>query len=434
MKVYQIITERQQLNEFVPVIGMGFAGAMTVIGTFMAGMGIYELAKMLSKYNDDPESLTDDDWDNVLIDLSLLALPGVARLGRAALVKVLPRSVVRKGSAMIKKKALDRMKKERAAADKKYGAAAQAGKTPQQAAKMQQKLIQASAASRKKAQAKIKAFPGKVYSAISLGIGTSYALDYWEKIIELEDQYARWQAGDRATELFGAEENKEEVDRVAYEHRTRLIGQLTTGVLAAVASGPLAKATDVIGKVLGSTLGVLSGGMLKGGIISIPVTIAAKLIKFAGPGLTLFLSTETGQKAISSVYVDWIVQGVGKVTEKTLNLIYDGVDELAKKAGVNGATDALRSPIKDPNQSTITNPDGSVVPRLLDKTPSSLKVGTDPNNPKIKFVGGVQITDAQGFQAVGDNYLNDIKNDSRVAKMPDPTAGIPKKPGVNYNY
>jgi hypothetical protein len=436
MKVYQIISERKQLNEFVPVIlgGMGFAGAMAVIGAFLTGLSIYELTKMLSKYNNDPESLTDDDWDNILIDLSLLALPGAARLGRAALVKVLPRSMVRKGSAMIKKKALDRMKKERATATQKYGSAAQAGKTPQQAAKMQQKLIKASAASRKKAQAKIKSFPPKLYSAISLGIGTKYALDYWEKIIELEDQYAKWQAGDRATEIFGAEESKEEVDRIAYDVRTRLIGQLTTGVLAAVASGPLAKVTDVGGKVLGSMLGFISGGMLKGGLISVPATIAAKLIKFAGPGLTLFLTTETGQKFLGFAFVDMIMQGIGKVTEKTLNSIYDVVDELAKKAGIDGATDALRSPIKDPKPSTVTNPDGSVVPRLLDKTPSSLKVGTDPNNPKIKFVGGVQITDAQGFQAVGDNYLNDIKNNSRVAKMPDPTAGIPKKPGVNYNY
>lgn len=84
--------------------------------------------------------------------------------------------------------------------------------------------------------------------------------------------------------------------------------------------------------------------------------------------------------------------------------------------------------------STKTRNIGKVDPRLLDRTPSSLRLGTDPNNPKIKFVGGVQITDVQGFQSVGDNYLNSIKNSARVAGLPDPTAGIPKKPGVNYNY
>lgn len=436
MKVHQIITERKQLNEFVPVIlgGMGFAGAMAVIGAFLTGLSIYELTKMLSKYNNDPESLTDGDWDNILIDLSLLALPGAARLGRSAFVKALPRSVVRRASSSIRKTALDKMAKQKDTATAKYGSAVQAGKTSQQAGKMQQKLIKASAASRKKAQAKIKSFPNKVYTAISLGIGTKYALDYWEKIIELEDQYAKWQAGDRATELFGAEESKEQVDRMAYEHRTRLIGQLTTGVLAAVASGPLSKGTAAGGKALGSIFGFLSGSKLVGGLVALPVTVVSKLIKYAGPGLTLFLTTETGQKALGYAYVDMIMQGIGKVTEKTLNAIYNGVDALAKKVGIDGATDALRSPIKDPTPSTVTNPDGSVVPRLLDKTPSSLKVGTDPNNPKIKFVGGVQITDAQGFQSVGDNYLNSIKNSARVAKLPDPTAGIPKKPGVNYNY
>lgn len=77
---------------------------------------------------------------------------------------------------------------------------------------------------------------------------------------------------------------------------------------------------------------------------------------------------------------------------------------------------------------------GKVDPRLLDTTPSSLMVGTDPNNPKIKVVGGVKITDAQGYQSVGDSYLNGIRNSFRVAGLPDPTAGIPKKPGKNYNY
>lgn len=435
MKVHQIITERQQLNEFVPVVlgGLGFAGAMAVIGAFLTGMSIYELTKMLSKYNNDPESLTDGDWDNILIDISLLALPGAARLGRSALVKALPRSVVRRASSSIRKTALDKMAKQKDTATAKYGSAAQAGKTPQQAGKMQQKLIKASAASRKKAQAKIKSFPPKLYSAINLGIGINYALDYWEKIIELEDQYAKWQAGDRATELFGAEESKEQVDRLAYEHRTRLIGQLTTGVLAAVASGLLSKGTAAIGKALGGFFGFFSGSKLVGGLVALPGTVAAKLIKYAGPGLTLFLTTETGQKALGYAYVDGIMQGVGNITAKTMDLIYDGIDALANKAGVTGAA-VTRSPIKDPTPSTVTNPDGSVVPRLLDRTPSNLKLGTDPNNPKIKVVGGVAITDAQGFQSRGDSYLNGIRNRFRVAGLPDPTAGIPKKPGANYNY
>lgn len=435
MKVHQIISERQQLNEFVPVMlgGLGFVGAMSVIGAFITGMSIIELYRTLSKYNEDPDSISDDDWDNVFIDLSLLALPGAARLGRAAFVKILPRSVVRKGSAAVRKKVYEKLAKDKKAADTKYGTAAQAGKTPQQAAKMQQKLKTISAKARAKAQAKVKSFPPKVWNAITAGIGTKYAVEYWEKLSELEDQYERWVAGDRTTEIFAQIQDKAEADRVAFEERNRLIGQLVIGVGAAVGGLTAAKLTQTMGNLFGKGVSAGTGSKLAGGLISLTAGPAALLVKYAGPGLALFLSTETGQKAMQSVYVDWITSGVGNVTAKTMDVIYDGIDALANKAGVTGAA-VTRSPIKDPTPSTVTNPDGSVVPRLLDKTPSSLMVGTDPNNPKIKVVGGVKITDAQGFQSVGDNYLNGIKNSARVAKLPDPTAGIPKKPGVNYNY
>jgi hypothetical protein len=435
MKVYQIISERKQLNEFVPVMlgGMGFAGAMAVIGAFITGMSIIEIYRTLSKYNEDPNSLSDDDWDNVFIDIALLALPGAARLGRAAIVKMLPRSVVRKGSAAVRKKVYEKLAKEKKAADTKYGSAAQAGKTPQQAAKMQQKLNKINTKARAKAQAKIKSFPPKVWNAITVGIGTKYAIEYWEKLSELEDQYERWVAGDRTTELFGNIENKAEVDQLANQERNRLIGQLVIGVGAAVGGLAAAKATQAMGNMFGKGVGAGTGSKLAGGLISLTAGPAALLIKYAGPGLTLFLSTETGQKAISSVYVDWIVSGLGNVTAKTMDLIYDGIDALAKKVGIDGATDKLRSPIKDPSADKA-DASGVVTPAMLDKTPAKMRVGTDPKNPKIKLVGGVQITDAEGFQAVGNNYLASIKREAQALKLPDPTAGIPKKPGVNYNY
>jgi len=435
MKVHQIISERQQLNEFVPVVlgGLGFAGAMAVIGAFITGMSIIEIYRTLSKYNEDPNSLSDDDWDNVFLDIALLALPGAARLGKGALVKMLPRSVVRKGSAAVKKNIFDKLAKEKAAAKNKYGAAAQAGKTPQQAAKMQQKLTKVTDKAKAKAAAKIKGFPPKVWNAITVGIGAKYAIEYWEKLSELEDQYERWVAGDRTTELFGSLEDKAAVDKLAFEERNRLIGQLVIGVGAAVGGLTAAKATQVMGNMFGAGVKAGTGSKIAGGLISLTAGPAALLIKYAGPGLTLFLSTETGQKAIGSVYVDWIVSGLGNITAKTMDLIYDGIDALAQKVGISGATDKLRSPIKDPNADK-ENSSGKVTPAMLDKTPAKMRVSTDPSNPKIKLVGGVKITDENGFQAVGDNYLNIIKKEAAALNLPDPTAGIAKKPGVNYNY
>ena len=63
-----------------------------------------------------------------------------------------------------------------------------------------------------------------------------------------------------------------------------------------------------------------------------------------------------------------------------------------------------------------------------------MRVERDPRNPNIIYVDRVAITDAEGYQLVGNRTLAQIRNSALSLGRPDPTAGIPKKPGRDYNY
>lgn len=427
MKVNEIIAE-DRLDEALPVIGgIGLAGALTLISAALAGWSIFEIVQKTSEYADDPNSLTDDDWGELFLDIALLVVPGFLKLGRAALVRLMPRSVLRWCGGWLRKRVLDRLAKERKTNKADYDKAMSKGPNPQKASELKKKLNARNAKAAARAKETVDKFPDKVLSFINYGIGTAIAYDYWKKIHELEDDWERYMAGDRTTENFGDEPDQSKAYHQAQEKRKRYLGELTVGIGAAVAALPAAKAVGALGKVFGAVTTGVTGSTLAGGFVKLTADAAAKLIKYAGPGLALFLQTDTGRKFLQNSFVDAIVSGAGTITSATLKLAYDAIDELAKMVGIDNATAGLRSKIKDPNQDPLKSDPG-----LLDKTPSSMKVQKDPSNPKIIYIGGVQVTDADGYQAIGNSYLQSIKDDARALKMPDPTAGIPKKPGKVY--
>lgn len=427
MKVNEIIAE-DRLDEALPIIGgIGLAGALTLISAALTGWSIFEIAQKTSKYADDPNSLNDDDWDGLFLDVALLVVPGFAKLGRAALVKLMPKSVLRWCGGWLRKRVLDRLVKERKTNRAAYDKAMNKSPSPQKAADLKRKMATKNAKAASKAKATVDKFPDKVLNFINYGIGAAVAYDYWEKIYDLEDQWERYLAGDRTTYMFGDEPNNDKAYQQALEKRKRYLGELTASIGAAIAALPAARVVGALGKAFGSVTTGVTGSTLAGGLVKLTGDAAANLIKYAGPGLALFLQTDTGKKFLQNSFVDTIVSGAGTITDATLKLAYDGIDALAKKVGIDSATAGLRSKIKDPNEDPL-----KADPTLLDKTPSKMKVQKDPSNPKIMYIGGVQVTDADGYQAVGNNYLNSIKDDARALKMPDPTAGIPKKPGKTY--
>ena len=429
MKVHEIITEEEQLNEFVPIVlgGLGWGAAITAIGAFLTGLSIIEIYQLVNKYSDEPENMSDDDWDTLFIDVALLALPGAAKLGKAVLMKTLPKSVLRRGGSWLRKRVLDKVKKERATNRQKVDNKIAKGVSPQKAADLKKTLAARNAKAAAKAKATVDKFPEKLLTMLNLGIGVNFAYDYWTKLMELEDDYELAKNGDPTTKSFGtAIEYKAQLLADAEQRRKQLLGELTIGVGATLARMPAAKATKFLGSIFGGVAG--GRGTLTGGLVALPFDIASKLIQHAGPGLALFMQTETGKKFLNNYVVAAITRGIGTLTNEAQKLLYSAVDELGKMVGVDNATGGIRSKI-DKDQQAADAAAGAANPAgLLDKTPSKMKVTYDPKNPKIMYIGGYQITDADGYQIAGDAYIKDIRDDARALKMPDPTANLKKRP------
>jgi hypothetical protein len=437
MKVYQIISETRRLDEALPLAPIGIV--IGYVSVFLTAMTIDDIYQALSSYNEDPDSLTDDDWGEIFLDISLLAVPSLGKMGgKAALKKVVPESWIRRGGSWIKKDIIDKLKKDK----QKYGPRAQAEKSPKEQARLKQKYDKSRANAKKRAEARVKSIPANLWRWFTIGIGTSYAVDYWEKISQLDQDYEDWMNGDRETFYFKNEENKAVVDRAYAQMKNKLVGELTLGVGAAVLGLTPAKIPGVVGTLFGGVAGTAAGvatgsvttGLLTGGLVKLSSTYATKLIRYGGPGLTLFLSTKTGQDALTNSYVDAIVSGVGAtvnvISDSTLKLIYKAIDALVEKVG-------------GPPNITATWPGGAAsgaaargntTARAQTKGDWRLKKETDPANPKRIFIGGVQVTDDEGYQLRGDSYMRGISNTARAIREPDPTVGIPKKPGKDYNW
>jgi len=116
MKAHEIVSPREKLTELVPLLaGIGIGGMITAISYGIAAFSAYELYKFFEKYNEDPDKLSDEDWQDAFIDLSLLFVPAIAKLGKNALVRLIPNSWQRKGGEWLKKTSYGRAKEYYAA-------------------------------------------------------------------------------------------------------------------------------------------------------------------------------------------------------------------------------------------------------------------------------------------------------------------------------
>ncbi len=86
------------------------------------------------------------------------------------------------------------------------------------------------------------------------------------------------------------------------------------------------------------------------------------------------------------------------------------------------------APLPRARATEVINPSGDYSHDL------AMSVERDPRNPKIIYVDRVRITDAEGYQDVSNRWIADIRRRAEGLGRPDPTQGIPKKPGRDYNY
>ena len=94
MRAYEIIKEDDQLNEFIPLIGMGLWQLIQWGLTIWSATMIYDTAKTFwEKTGGDLSKLTEDDWLDIALALVLILatkIPGGARWIRAKFAKATP--------------------------------------------------------------------------------------------------------------------------------------------------------------------------------------------------------------------------------------------------------------------------------------------------------------------------------------------------------
>jgi hypothetical protein len=292
------------------------------------------------------------------------------------------------------------------------------------------------------AAAIITKFP--ILRAVELALGGAFLVDHYKQLQDLYDQYARYKAGDRHTELFGNASQKE-AEQIAFDTRNQLMGEmaLSAGAITKVSSKAFAFLSKLLtgagksaGKLLLGRGGKAMGGAI-GGAFGLPfkvVSLLAKIIEggVAGAAFQAFLASDAGKEFLKNS----IVQAVTTGTITVASDFYEQLLAILKSVGID-VPDFLEPEIKNP-EGSHPNPD-AISGKVISDNPRwksrPLQVAYDRNNKKIMYVNDIQITDADGFQKVGDRMIQDIRDTARVYNnAPDPTAGIPKKPGARYSF
>lgn len=104
MRMSEILTEEQQLAEFLPV-ALG-AGAMLALNAAFAAWTAYDIWKIFAKNGYDPDNMSDEDWDDLALNVIFMAVPGAAKLGMSVLKKLVPTRLLK----WVKGKVMDKIK------------------------------------------------------------------------------------------------------------------------------------------------------------------------------------------------------------------------------------------------------------------------------------------------------------------------------------
>lgn len=430
MKVHQIVSERtESLNEAVPLViaGVGIGTIITLISAGMSAWSAYEIYKFIGKYNQDPESITDDEWNDLFIDAVLLFTPGFAKLGKAGIIKLIPKSWQSKGGKWLKKKVTERLAQLEKTTSriekinlKKFDPDSKAGWDKISA---YLKMRGANSAMKAAAQAKMGFIPDVALTALKVAVGLNFVRDYYGDLVVLEQEYKDFTEGKPS----GFDTMSEQEAYNKYQQlRRKLLGELTVGV--ALNMGVASKAFGFLNSALGGTVSAATklggGGFLQakwfGEFIKIPgnfVTGLAKLIEGGvnAPAFLLFMQSKYSKDFLNNEVVKAITGSVGALTAGSIELLEKGLQAAGLLDGkLPGKTSAT-----DPSASTPTGPTNSGLPIEW--------VG------KKLFVSGQQISDENGYRIVGNNHISDIKADAAALKLPDPTLKLQDDPNRKYS-
>jgi hypothetical protein len=424
MRIHELLSEDDQLNEVAPIIaGLTIAGILEAISLVLTAWSIYDIYKFIGKYSEDPSKITQEEWNDLWIDLILIAIPGAAKLGKPMVVKMLPKSIVEKGGKWLNTKVIDLIKKKGGDVAK---AGEKAGKVATKEIKVGKYTFQVTKAAEEAGKKKFLGLSPILQDVLKWGVTAEFALNYYTQLAELEDQYQRCINGDKTTKLFG-NATPQEAYELASEQRKKLLGEVVLGVglsfkVASRAFGLLGS----VGKWVGTTIGGgkwTATGQVLGAVGGAPGKILSwglsKIVE-GGPvrnaAFLAFLQTPWGKEFLENSVVEAFTSNVGGLTAATIDLGIKGLEA----AGVT-VPDAAKTKIQDPSTDA-------------EKAAASDPTTNVQKSSKGTFINGVQVADERGFQTVGDKMMNDIRADAVALGKPDPTVGIKKDPSKKYDY
>jgi hypothetical protein len=423
MKVYDIISEKR-IDEAIPLLALGaIPMVLSAIAAGMKAMTIYDLYNTLAKNGYDIDNMSDDDKLGLFINFIILFVPGGGKFTNAVLMKMLPDRVKRRGIKMVgdflkpKAEELRKMKNLN-----RKNAAATRSTDPVQAAKGQKDLLkqnkkldsQYQAIGKQLAAEKLK---NVAYTVVGSVAALPLAYTYYGKLDELDQQYTAHKGGDKTTALFG-----EMDDNQAWEQyqslRNKYIGELTIGITAALSRTPIVKKLDAFNKIVGKVTGAV-GGKIVGGLFKLPIGVVTKLAKVGGPALTILMQTEEGQKFLSNTIIELITKGVGALTSGTINFLAAAIDKALASVGVDSnIKGAVQGQPPSPN---VQNTDELEKKYNKPNTPRDLYVTFDPKNNKVIYMGGIKMTDEQGFLVPGtEQRVNNLDVLAKRLGHPNP--------------
>ena len=302
------------------------------------------------------------------------------------------------------------------------------------------KAIDASAKNNKNAAARadsrIASISKDLLKGAELFVTYKFIQEYYLRLENLEDQYEKYVAGDRTTEIFG-DMDEQTAFQTAERYRLELIGEFTTAMGLTLASPlKLFKALSWIGSQLARKLGaavVGSGHATLGKVLmdlgtksnKPPGKLAATLGALILPGpvkniaLMSLMSSDAGQKFMSEIGISALLGTF--VGIPTATAIDSGIKAM-ELAGVK-VPDAVKTPIQRPDSMSSNDTD-----KYGGNIDSALRVTSDPTNNKVVRIGDVAVTDAEGYvMPQAEPLLKDLKAKAAALGEPDPTANLKRR-------
>lgn len=454
MKIYDIVAEKyypvkeDRLDEFVPIIaGLSAAGVISAIGVVLAAMSFADIIKFIGKYNEDPSKISQEEWNDLFIDVALLAIPGVAKLGKPVVIKMLPKKLVAKGGKWLNAKVSDLWKKKNPKFNQEYRQRLRQAKIKYPESELAQRATRI----KFRAEKKLKEIGSAYNWVVNIGGGAYYIQDYYTSIGLVEAEWKEWVESTKNNTPLKmpnrfADMSYSDAEAKFDSERNTLLGKATIGIVTSTGFAP-AFLKYFTGK--GTNIGVawMKTGSLTG------VTVGTSLAATAGimnkiAGAMNFALGNTGTGAIGRTALitwlettkegrdlqqAWAVQALFSVTGWFTDKILAGL-----RIAYNSLQDALaRIGINIPTLSTRLQPGGGSQNPDRELKDREEKAEAERQKKLVK-INGIVVTDKDGYLRNDPTVLRQPRvqgalDDARNSGKPNPLAAIPLNPAVTYS-